>query len=152
MSILVFLEHQDSDLAKGCLGVLAKAVALGDREVAAVLVGRGPLTGLASEAGKFGAETVYVAEDDSLDPPLPQPRVDVLHDVVRAGGYHTVLFSNSVLSADVAAGLAARLDAGLNWDLVDIVQRDGAGRLGGGRRRLALTPPAGAVPAWLLRH
>ena len=31
-----------------------------------------------------------------------------------------VLFAGSVLSADVAAGLAARLDAGLNWDLVDL--------------------------------
>src|SRR5581483_8111499 len=36
------------------------------------------------------------------------------------GGYDTVLFANSVLAADVAAGLAARLDAGLNWDLVDL--------------------------------
>ena len=46
-----------------------------------MLVGRGPLTALASEAGKFGAATVYVAADDSLDPPLPQPRVDVLPDL-----------------------------------------------------------------------
>jgi len=36
-----------------------------------------------------------------------------------------VLFANSVLAADVAAGLAARLDAGLNWDLADLVQQDG---------------------------
>src|SRR5262249_52829453 len=28
-------------------------------------------------------------------------------------------------AADVAAGLAARLDAGLNWDLVDLERRDG---------------------------
>src|SRR6185295_2931613 len=27
-------------------------------------------------------------------------------------------------AADVAAGLAARLDAGINWDLVDLVQQD----------------------------
>src|SRR5207237_5062916 len=63
--------------------------------------------------------------DDSLDPPLPQPRVDVLSDVVRAGDYDTVLFSNSVLAADIAAALAARLDAGLNWDLIDITHQDG---------------------------
>jgi electron transfer flavoprotein alpha subunit len=37
-----------------------------------------------------------------------------------------VLFANSVLAADVAAGLAARLDAGLNWDLSDAVVQDGA--------------------------
>src|SRR6185437_10008285 len=53
-------------------------------------------------------------------------RVDVLARVVQAGGYDTVLFANSVLAADVAAGLAARLDAGLNWDLVDVESHDGA--------------------------
>ena len=36
-----------------------------------------------------------------------------------------MLFGASVLAADVAAGLAARLDAGLNWDLVDVVREDG---------------------------
>src|ERR1700738_1160731 len=125
MSVLVFLEHHGNDLEKGSLGVLAKAAAVGEGEVAAVLVGAGPLAPLASEAGKFGAGTVYIAEDDSLDPPLPQPRVDVLEAAVVAGAHDTVLFSNSVLAADVAAGLAARLNAGLNWDLVDIGYRDG---------------------------
>jgi len=36
-----------------------------------------------------------------------------------------VLFAATVLSADIAAGLAARLDAGLNWDLTDVVLEDG---------------------------
>src|SRR5205807_7298504 len=40
-------------------------------------------------------------------------------------GIDTVLFANSVLAADVAAGLAARLDAGLNWDLVDLTKANG---------------------------
>jgi len=125
MSVLVFLEHHDGELTKGSLGVLAHAVALGDGDVSAVAVGRGPLTVLAAAAGKFGAAKVYIAADDSFEAPLPQPRVDVLHEVVRTGGYDTVLFSNSVLAADVAAGLAARLDAGLNWDLVDLVLDNG---------------------------
>jgi electron transfer flavoprotein alpha subunit len=125
MNVLVFLEHHGTELQKGSLGVLAKAATLGDGEIAAVLVGGG-VSALASEAGKFGAGKVYVAEDDSLEPPLPQARVDVLAEVVRDGGYDTVLFANSVLAADIAAGLAARLDAGLNWDLVDVESRDGA--------------------------
>src|SRR6516165_11418089 len=124
MSILVFVEHHGNDFEKGSLGVLSKAASLGD-DVAAVLAGGGPTAALASEAGKFGAAIVYVADDESLDPPLPQPRVDVLQAVIEAGGYDTVLFSNSVLAADVAAGLAARLDAGLNWDLVDIGWQEG---------------------------
>ena len=31
-----------------------------------------------------------------------------------------MLFAQSILAADIAAGLAARLDAGLNWQLTDI--------------------------------
>ena len=89
-----------------------------------MLVGAG-VKALAPEAARYGASTVHVAEDAALDPPLPQPRVDVLATVVRDGGYDTVLFANSVLAADVAAGLAARLDAGLNWDLGDVVMQDG---------------------------
>ena len=123
MGILVFLEHHGDELQKGSLGVLAKAASLGD-DVAAVLVGAG-VTALAAEAGRFGAGKVWLCEDDSLDPPTPQPRVDVLAQVVADGGYDTVLFANSVLAADVAAGLSARLDAGLNWDLADVESRDG---------------------------
>jgi electron transfer flavoprotein alpha subunit len=80
---------------------------------------------VAADAGKFGAAKVFAADDASLDAPLPQPRVDVLASLVRDHGFDTVLFAASVLSADVAAGLAARLDAGLNWDLVDLERRDG---------------------------
>jgi electron transfer flavoprotein alpha subunit len=122
MSTLVFVEHHGSELQKGSLGVLGKAAELGD--VSAVLVGGG-VRALAPEAAKFGASKVYVADDDTLEPPLPQARVDVLAKVVQDGGYDTVLFANSVLAADIAAGLAARLDAGLNWDLVDLESRDG---------------------------
>ena len=121
MSVLVFLEQAGDSLTKGSLGVLSKAVALGAGDVGAVVVGAGSLDALAAEAGAHGATTVYVAADDRFDPPLPQPRVDVLAAIVRDHGYDTVLFGNSVLAADVAAGLAVRLDAGLNWDLVDLV-------------------------------
>jgi electron transfer flavoprotein alpha subunit len=110
---LVFLEHHDGAISKGSLGVLTKAASLGG-DLAGVLVG----SGLRPLAEGVGA-TVWVADDDRLAAPLPQPRVDVLARLVRAEGYDTVLFGQSVLAADVAAGLAARLDAGLNWGLVD---------------------------------
>ena len=121
---LVFLEDHEGELVKGSLGVLSKAAGLGV-DVAAVLAGSG-VKELAAEAGRHGAATVYVADDPALAAPLPQPRVDVLAGLVRSRGFDTVLFGASVLSADVAAGLAARLGAGLNWDLVDLELRDGA--------------------------
>ncbi|HZG35223.1 MAG TPA: electron transfer flavoprotein subunit alpha/FixB family protein [Gaiellaceae bacterium] len=125
MSTLVFLEHHGNELQKGSLGVLSKAAQLGVGDVAAVLVGSG-VEPLASEAGKFGAATVYVADDPRLDAPLPQPRVDALARLVEQHGFENVLFAQSILSADVAAGLAARLEAGLNWQLLDVVAQDGA--------------------------
>ena len=60
------------------------------------------------EAGDFGIATVWVADDERLAAPLPQPRVDVLAKLVRDEGYDTVLFAQSVLAADIAAALAAR--------------------------------------------
>ena len=121
--IAVFLEHHEGELQKGALGVLGKAAQLGD-EVAGVVLGSG-IKDLAAQAGRFGAAKVFVADDPALEAPLPQPRVDALAHLVREEGIDTVLFAASVLSADVAAGLAARLDAGLNWDLVDLAKDDG---------------------------
>ena len=124
MSTVVFLEHHEGELLKGALGVLAKAAALGDDSVAGFIAGA-DVEELAAEAGKYGAQVVYVADDPRLAAPLPQPRVDVLASLVRDEGFDTVLFGASVLAADVAGGLAARLEAGLNWDLVDLERRDG---------------------------
>jgi electron transfer flavoprotein alpha subunit len=124
MATLVFLEQHGGELQKGSLGVLAKAASLGDGDVGAVIAGEGARS-LAGETGRFGAAKVWVCEDAEVAQPLPQPRVDVIAQAVEEGGYDTVLFANSVLAADVAAGLAARLDAGLNWDLVDVELRDG---------------------------
>ena len=106
---------------------------------AGVLVGSG-VRALAESAGAYGAGTVWVADDERVAPPLPQPRVDVLAKLVRDEGFDAVLFAQSVLAADVAAGLAARLDAGLNWGLVDFDGETGQGaaarRHGVCRRRL----------------
>jgi electron transfer flavoprotein alpha subunit len=123
MKALVFLEHHEGAISAGSLGVLTKAVAL-DPDVAAVLVGDDQLAPLATEAGQHGAATVFTVVD-AFPSPLPGPRIDVLAELVTSRAFDTVLFSNSVLAADVAAGLAARLEAGINWDLVDLELRDG---------------------------
>jgi electron transfer flavoprotein alpha subunit len=128
VKLLVFLEHHDGAVTKAALGVLAKARSLGD---AAGFVTGHDVRAVAESVGGV----VHVADDERLAAPLPAPRVDVLAKLVRDDGYDAVLFAQSVLAADVAAGLAARLDAGLNWDLVDLVE-DG-GQLVGKRPALA---------------
>jgi electron transfer flavoprotein alpha subunit len=118
MKFLVFLEHYHGELEKGGLGVLSKAASLG--EATGVVLGPGAAEA-ATRAGVFGASKVYVSEDGALESPLPQPRVDALATLVETSGADAVLFAASVLAADIAAGLAARLDAGLNWDLTDLL-------------------------------
>jgi electron transfer flavoprotein alpha subunit len=119
---LVFLEHHGGELEKGALGVLSKAASLG--EAIGVVLGPGA-SDVAAAAGAFGASVVHASEQDAFSAPLPQPRVDALAGLVEHTGADTVLFASSVLASDVAAGLAARLDAGLNWDLTDLEIRGG---------------------------
>ncbi|HXV95120.1 MAG TPA: electron transfer flavoprotein subunit alpha/FixB family protein [Gaiellaceae bacterium] len=142
MKALVFLEDHEGELVKGSLGVLSKAASL-EGDVAAVVAGSG-VKEIAGQAGRYGAAKVFVADNEALAAPLPQPRVDVLANLVREKGFDTVLFGASVLSADVAAGLAARLGAGLNWDLVGLELRDG--QLVG--RRAALQDSVYADVGW----
>ena len=114
MTALVFLEHHEGELEKGGLGVLATARAIG-LDAAGVVLG--------SDVGEVAASvggTVYACDDPALASPLPQPRVDALAGLVAKTGAETVLFAASVLAADVAAGLASRVGAGLNWDLTDL--------------------------------
>ncbi len=118
MSTLVFLEHHGDSIQKGSLGVLSKAAQL-DSDTSAVLIGSG-VGDAAAKAGAYGAATVYVADNEAFAAPLPQPRVDVIAKLVADKGFDTVLFAASVLASDVAGGLSARLDAGLNWDLSDL--------------------------------
>ena len=117
MKFLVFLEHYHGQLEKGGLGVLSKAASLG--EASGVVLGEGAGE-VAERAGPYGAATVYVSEAEGLSAPLPQPRVDALAALVGRTSPDAVLFGASVLASDVAAGLAARLEAGLNWDLTDL--------------------------------
>jgi len=124
MTTLVFLEHHEGELLKPSLGVLSKAAELGG-DVAGVVLGSG-VRDLAAKAGAYGAAKVYVADAPELEQPLSQPRVDALAKLVSDQGFDSVLFAASVLAADVASGLSARLGAGLNWDLTDLVQQDGS--------------------------
>ena len=92
VTTLVFLEHHDGELQKGSLGVLAQGGAARRRRRRRRSSAPACATSR-SRPGRFGAQTVYVADDPALDAPLPQPRVDVLARLVADGGYDNVLFA-----------------------------------------------------------
>jgi electron transfer flavoprotein alpha subunit len=124
MGALVFVEHHGDQPTKASLGVLSKAASLWDDAVA-VVCGAG-VRGVAEQLGAYGARTVFVADHPSLAAPLPQPRVDVISSLAEQEGIDTLLFGASVLASDVAAGVAARLEGGINWDVVDLALDGGS--------------------------
>src|SRR6185312_5194032 len=97
--LLVYVHHDDGELSPQGLGLLARAAELGG-EVTAFVAGSGIDDGWAGSLGGHGAARVLVADDAAL------------------GGA-------GVVSADVAAGLAARLGAGIACETTDIAMADG---------------------------
>jgi electron transfer flavoprotein alpha subunit len=118
---IVFADHDAGVFTANSLGVLAKAASLGG-EVTAFVAGSGIDEGWAAGLGTHGAARVLVADDPALSG-LPQPIVDALEPHARESG--AVLFGAGVVSADVAAGLAARLGSGINCETTDFTLADG---------------------------
>ena len=105
MATIVFMDHDEGAFNPNSLGVLAKAASLGG-EVTAFVGGSGIDDAWAGGLGAYGASKVLVADDAALAG-LPQPLVDALEPHAREAD--AVLFGAGVVSADVAAGLAARV-------------------------------------------
>jgi electron transfer flavoprotein alpha subunit len=99
---------------------------------------------VASTLGGYGADETWYAADASFDESLGVPRADAIARLIEERGYRTILIENSVLAIEVAARIGARLGAGVDWDLLDLEQRDG--ELVG--RRLALGDSVAVEVGW----
>ena len=110
MRLLVHVHHDDGEFNANSLGVLAAAAGLG-AETVAFVAGSGVDDAWAGGLGGHGASRVLVADDPALAGGLSQPIVDALAG--PAGDADGILFGAGVVSADVAAGLAARIGAGI---------------------------------------
>ncbi len=110
--------------SKEVLGMAKRmAVQTGDR-VAAALVGA-KVSSFAEELAGWGADAVYVAEEEGLGEFNAGPYLKVFEDVARAAQAHTVLFPSDAVGLELAPRLAYRLGAGLVTDCVDFELRDG---------------------------
>ena len=137
----------------------SKAATLGDGDVAGLVAGSG-VRGIAAEAGRVRCGAASTSPTTrALAAPLPQPRVDVLAQVVRERGIDTVLFATSVLArrrrrrACRAARRRAQLgpDRPRREDAAARRQAPGAAGLRLRRRRLDVGAPARALPLRQLR-
>lgn len=142
MKALAVLEARGTRLTRGSLGVLTHARAAGF-DVSAVLAEGG--ADVAATAGRFGASTVFHSDGVGSDGCGHSGCVDLLARLVHEEGYECVLFSESTHASEVAASLAVRIDAGVNWDLTSI----DLGQSGLVGRRSALSDSVEVDVGWI---
>jgi electron transfer flavoprotein alpha subunit len=117
--VLVLVDHDGERVHKSTYELLAAARRLGDP--AAVVVGTpGTAARLAESLARYGATTVHAAESTDAAEFLATPAVDALQLVVGEASPAAVLVSATTDGNEVAGRLAARLDAGLLIDAVDL--------------------------------
>jgi len=127
-NVLAVAEQREGALRKVSEEVVSAAYSLaqslGGQVHAAVLGGTGTAAA-AGSLGGYGAETVFVAESDALGTYSPDQYAATLVELIRANGYHTVLFAASAMGKDLAPRVAARLDVPLATDATDLSIDDG---------------------------
>ncbi|MFF5515811.1 electron transfer flavoprotein subunit alpha/FixB family protein [Streptomyces coeruleorubidus] len=117
--VLVLVDHDGERVHTSTYELLAAARRLGNP--AAVVVGTpGTAARLAESLARYGATTVHAAESTGAAEFLATPAVDALQLAVREASPAAVLVSATADGNEVAGRLAARLDAGLLIDAVDL--------------------------------
>lgn len=123
--VLVLVDHTDGKLKKTSAELLTLARRIG--EPSAVFLGKGVETALPVLA-KYGAEKVYVNDDEQIAQYLVGPTVDALAAVVAQASPVAVLMTTGTNAKEVAGRLAVRCDGGVLTDAID-VQSGGNGVL-----------------------
>lgn len=112
----VFVEQRDGNIRKVTFEMLTEAKKYGD-EVSAVVFGKG-VKGLAAEFAKFGADKIYVAEDDIFADYNTGAYVAQMVAMINEFKPNAVLFAHSFNGRDFASRLAQKLEAGLATDVI----------------------------------
>jgi electron transfer flavoprotein alpha subunit len=117
--VLVLVDHDGERVHKSTYELLTAARRLGTP--AAVVVGTpGTAARLSQSLARHGATSVYAAESTEADEFLATSAVDALELAAREAGPAAVVVSATTDGTEVAGRLAARLDAGLLIDAVDL--------------------------------
>jgi electron transfer flavoprotein alpha subunit len=121
MKILAIAEQRAGKLKAGAFEALTVAHKLNSNpaEVAAVLVGNG-ITGLAGELQGYGANKIYTVDAPALKEYNCLGYAAAIEAAIKAFNPDLVIGSASPLGKDILPRLAARLDAGILTDLVEI--------------------------------
>jgi len=124
--VLTYVLHYEGAFNKNSLGAVSEAAARA-AEIGgtchAVVVGGDDLSDeLCQSLGRYGATKVFRAQGPEG---LAQPVVDVMAKVIDENGHGYALFGGGLLGFEIGAGLAARKQAGVTMEVVNVRAEDG---------------------------
>ena len=119
MKFLVFVEQREGKIRKASFEAVSLAARLAGGPVAAVIAGKG-IGDAARELGKYGAGKVYVADRDDLALYSNRGYVGALQAAKEKESPDAVLIAATAMGKDVAPRFAARNDADVLADVMDL--------------------------------
>jgi electron transfer flavoprotein alpha subunit len=125
--ILTFAEQRDGKLRRSSLEVVSEAKRLAGGfggAVSTVVVGPG-VEGLAPELASYGADTVHVFDDEAYGAYATEPWARAVAAVLEETRPSVVLFPMTAMGKDLAPRVAAKVDAGLASDCVELEAVEG---------------------------
>jgi len=125
--IWVFAEQREEQIKKVTLELLSEGRKLADQlgeELGAVLVGK-DVAGLADALGEYGADKVYVVENDALENYTTDGYTNAVADLIKQYEPNAFLLGCTVTGRDLAAQVAQRLQTGLMTDCTGMEIADG---------------------------
>lgn len=125
--IWIFVEQREGNIKKVVYELLSAGRKLADQtgeDVSALLFGKG-VSGLAATLGEYGADKIYLADDDMLAQYTTDAYSKVLSDLIMENRPSVVLIGCTVLGRDLAARVAQKVETGLMSDCTGMELSDG---------------------------
>ena len=125
-NIFVYIEMENGAVADVSLELLTKGRELARTlgvKLEAVVLGE-QLTGIEKELAKYGADTVWIADDASFAPFRTLPHTAVLCGLIRQEQPQIVLFGATPVGRDFAPRVSSALYSGLTADCTQLVIGD----------------------------
>lgn len=121
-NIFVYIENEGGKTADVSLELLTKGRTLADTlgcKLEAIVIGAG-LKGVEKELAKYGADTVYIADDKSLAPFRTLPHAAIVCGVFKEEKPQIALFGATPVGRDLAPRVSSALHSGLTADCTSL--------------------------------
>jgi len=120
--VFAITEQRDGELRKVSFETVSEGRRVADglgTELTAVVLGSG-IDGLAEELKKYGPDKILVGDDPALADYTTDAYTNVLVEFIQSSDPAVIITGASAQGKDLAGRLAARLDAGVAMDCVEI--------------------------------